>query len=163
MAEKEILEKNPPPPILLISAFTKGEIFMNSSQEIAGIIRVETKRNKINISKMLFDLNLGKNVMSHLDNGSMLKAESLFKIADYLDISIDYLLGRVENPNVSGNRIEGNNNDIQGGKNNIITVNGEKLISKRDFEFLEKINSLDFDDYAFVVNFVNEKSKRERN
>ena len=136
---------------------------MNSSQEIAGIIRVETKRNKINISKMLFDLNLGKNVMSHLDNGSMLKAESLFKIADYLDISIDYLLGRVENPNVSGNRIEWNNNDIQGGKNNIITVNGEKLISKRDFEFLEKINSLDFDDYAFVVNFVNEKSKRERN
>ena len=45
------------------------------------------------MSKMLSDIGLGRNTISHMDNGSMLKADSLAKIADYLNVSTDYLLG----------------------------------------------------------------------
>ncbi|MGI6014596.1 MAG: helix-turn-helix domain-containing protein [Oscillospiraceae bacterium] len=47
---------------------------------------------------MLRDLQLNKNTLSSMYKGSMLKADSLARIADYLDCSVDYLLGRVESP-----------------------------------------------------------------
>ena len=34
-------------------------------------------------------------------NGSMVKGDSLARIADYLDCSVDYLLGRTDNPEVN--------------------------------------------------------------
>ena len=60
---------------------------------------------------MLTEIGLGKNVMSHLDNGSMIKADSLGKIADYLDVSVDYLLGRTNEPQI--NRTVTNNYIIE--------------------------------------------------
>ena len=48
---------------------------------------------------MLKDCELNKNIISTmLSRGSMPKADNLAKIADYLDCSVDYLLGRTDNP-----------------------------------------------------------------
>lgn len=69
---------------------------MYNSVDIAKKIRFETTNKGVKINKMLTEIGLGKNVMSHLDNGSMIKADSLGKIADYLEVSVDYLLGRFE-------------------------------------------------------------------
>ncbi len=93
---------------------------MNSSQQIANLIRILVKKNKeFSVSKMLTEIGLGKNVMSHLDNGSMIKADSLGKIADYLDVSVDYLLGRTNEPQinrtVTNNHIIGAENSLVGG------------------------------------------------
>lgn len=60
---------------------------------------------------MLTEIGLGKNVMSHLDNGSMIKADSLGETADYLDVSVDYLLGRTNEPQI--NRTVTNNHIIE--------------------------------------------------
>lgn len=92
---------------------------MNSSQEIAKLIKVQATTQKINVSQMLTEIGLGKSTLSNLENGSMLKADSLGKIADYLDVSVDYLLGRTDNSNscssvrntdttISGTQINGN-------------------------------------------------------
>lgn len=44
---------------------------------------------------MLESCNLSKNAISSmLSRGSMLRADNLARIADYLDCSIDYLMGR---------------------------------------------------------------------
>ena len=91
---------------------------MNNAQEIAKIIRLETSNKNILISKMLNDIGLGRNSMANLDNGSMLRADSLGKIADYLGVSVDYLLGRTENPEVQTNN---NNTTITG--SNIVNGN----------------------------------------
>ena len=66
---------------------------MNSPQEIASIIKKIVSEKPFTMSKMLSDIGLGRNTISHMDNGSMLKADSLAKIADYLNVSTDYLLG----------------------------------------------------------------------
>ena len=85
---------------------------MNSSQQIANLIRILVKKNKeFSVSKMLTEIGLGKNVMSHLDNGSMIKADSLGETADYLDVSVDYLLGRTNEPQI--NRTVTNNHIIE--------------------------------------------------
>lgn len=51
------------------------------------------------ISVMLTELGLNKNLISTMQaRGSMPKADNLAKIADYLEVSVDYLLGRTDDP-----------------------------------------------------------------
>ena len=46
------------------------------------------------------DVGMGFNAMSNMRT-SMPKADNLAKIADYLDCSVDYLLGRTDKPEVN--------------------------------------------------------------
>lgn len=68
---------------------------MYISSNIAERIKFLSKNRGIIVKKMLIDLGLGENTMSNLKT-SMPKADNLAKIADYLDCSVDYLLGRDE-------------------------------------------------------------------
>ena len=46
-------------------------------------------------------LNVSQNTYSQYETGTIsLTAEVLIKLADYYDVSIDYLLDRTENPNM---------------------------------------------------------------
>ena len=47
---------------------------------------------------MLSDLGLGVNVIGNLNSGRSMAFDSLAKIADYLGCSVDYLLGRTDDP-----------------------------------------------------------------
>ena len=57
------------------------------------------KARKISQLKMAMDLNMNQNTISRYETGShQADYETLIKIADYFDVSIDYLLGRTDNP-----------------------------------------------------------------
>lgn len=72
------------------------------SNEIAQRIKLIAKQRKIKIATMLKECHLSKNALSSMSSGgSTPKSENLAKIADYLDCSVDYLLGRTDNPNVN--------------------------------------------------------------
>ena len=71
---------------------------MYNSYNIAENIKTIAKNKKIIIKNMLKECNLGRNTLSHLYDGNMIAADSLAKIADYLDVSVDYLLGRTDKP-----------------------------------------------------------------
>lgn len=47
---------------------------------------------------MLTECELGSNTMSAMYHGKTIASDSLAKITDYLDCSVDYLLGRVNTP-----------------------------------------------------------------
>ena len=90
-------------------------------------------------------------------------AEKLVLIADYLGCSTDYLLGRTDNPNVTGSAyINGdNNNNGQQAINGNVTVNGTAAPSeKKDTlteQFIQKFEQLDFDDKVDVMQYVKNK------
>ena len=63
------------------------------SSEIAERIKLIAKSKGLTVSTVLKEVNLGRNTMANFKT-SMPKADNLAKIADYLDCSIDYLLGR---------------------------------------------------------------------
>lgn len=70
---------------------------MYLSQNIAERIKLIAKQKNITIKEMLSACELSKNAISSmLSGGSIPKSENLAKIADYLDCSVDYLLGRDE-------------------------------------------------------------------
>lgn len=74
---------------------------MYESAKVAETIKTIAKVRGIQLKDMLSSLNLNKNTLSNMYNGSMLKGDSLARIADYLNCSVDYLLGRTDNPEVN--------------------------------------------------------------
>lgn len=73
---------------------------MYQSADVAARIKSVAKSKGITVKKLLEDVGMGFNAMSNMRT-SMPKADNLAKIADYLDCSVDYLLGRTDNPEVN--------------------------------------------------------------
>lgn len=72
---------------------------MNTSQETAQAIKEVAKERGAATGEMLAELGLNKNTLSSMTSrGSWLQADSLGRIADYLNCSTDYLLGRTSAP-----------------------------------------------------------------
>lgn len=69
---------------------------MYITQDIANRIKLLLKTKNKNMKAMLSDIGLGINAISEFSKGKQLSCISLAKIADYLDCSVDYLLGRSE-------------------------------------------------------------------
>ncbi len=75
---------------------------MHNSQNVALTIKTLAKTKKITIGQMLSDCDISKNTLSTMQSGGYLpRVENLAKIADYLDCSVDYLLGRTDNPEIN--------------------------------------------------------------
>ncbi len=70
---------------------------MYNSNEVAERIKLFAKSKNISVKKVLEEAELGFNTMSNMKT-SMPKADNLAKIADCLGCSVDYLLGRTQNP-----------------------------------------------------------------
>ena len=67
-------------------------------------MRLKELRKKRGISqlKLAMDLSMNQNSISRYETGER-EADyaTLIKFADYFDVSIDYLLGRTDNPNMA--------------------------------------------------------------
>ena len=74
---------------------------MYDQQNTAFRIKQRAKELKVPMRTLLHDCGLGINAVSQLANGSVMSHISLALIADRLDCSVDYLLGRTENPAVN--------------------------------------------------------------
>lgn len=72
-----------------------------NSQEIANRIRIRTKQQSKTLGQVLTDCSLGKNTVSKIGAGTDILTLNFAKIADYLDCSVDYLLGRTDNPEIN--------------------------------------------------------------
>ena len=60
------------------------------------------EKKKISQQKLVMDLNVNQNTVSRYENGSrQADYEMLIKIADYFNVSIDYLLERTDNPKIN--------------------------------------------------------------
>lgn len=71
-------------------------------QNTADLIKNLAKKQKVSVSKLLSNCELNKNaIFTMQSSGYFPRVEALIKIADYLDCSVDYLLGRTDNPEVN--------------------------------------------------------------
>jgi len=76
-------------------------LFLYTSHKIAENIKFIAKQKKVILKNMLIECGLNSNTMSQLHHRQMIGADRLAKIADYLDVSVDYLLGRTDKPEVN--------------------------------------------------------------
>lgn len=76
-------------------------MFMYDTQKIAERIKMRLREKRIHMKDMLSDLGMGINAISEFAKGKQMSCIALARIADYLDCSVDYLLGRTENPEIN--------------------------------------------------------------
>lgn len=79
---------------------------MYKSHNLASRIKEIAKSKDIKIKQMLTHCGLGSNTMSALYHDKSIAYDSLAKIADYLDCSIDYLVGRTDVPEVNSRELK---------------------------------------------------------
>lgn len=59
------------------------------------------KAKNIKISNLLIEIETNGNVSSRWKNGAIPTGEKLIKLADYFNVSVDYLLGRMDKREVN--------------------------------------------------------------
>lgn len=71
---------------------------MYYAAKIANRIKICAKSKKIAISTLVHDCGLGVNAIGNMTSGRMPAIDSVAKIADVLNVSLDYLAGRTNTP-----------------------------------------------------------------
>lgn len=138
---------------------------MYDVQNIAFEIKKKAKEKNITIKQLLENCQLNINTISELSKGKQISYLNFAKIADYLDCSVDYLLGRTDNPNITSETYK-NVNEIQTiGKDEAqATVNQmTKPQDEMTTELLKAFQSMDFVDKIEIMNAVLEKTKMKGN
>jgi len=118
----------------------KEMVFMYITQEIANRIKSEAKSKKITIKDLLSNCELNINAVSDFAKGRQLSCLSLAKIADCLDCSVDYLLGRTDESNRQITN-HSTSNDIQN-------------MSKQALELAKVFDNLDLKKQSKILSFV---------
>ena len=133
-----------------------AEIYKSS--EVADRIRLLAKAKNISVSTMFSEIGLGKNTLMNFKT-SMPKADNIAKIADYLDVSVDYLLGRTDNPNTINGITTG---DVKG-----INVKGDTsvkintTVSKETAELMEMLQDLTLVERSKIVIMIDEMKNKQ--
>lgn len=76
------------------------EVKLYNSPDVVIRIKSRAKEKDIAIKDMLVAIGLGINTLSHMNHGKAIAFDSLARIADYLECSVDYLLGRTPEPSI---------------------------------------------------------------
>jgi len=130
---------------------------MYNSQNIASRIKATAKSRGKPLGTVLSECGLGKNTISKIGNGTDILTLNFAKIADCLNCSVDYLLGRTDEPSPTSNVIGGDVNGgavVQGSHYNNVTVsNGERKLTDEENELLRLFNSLDVKHRVKLLNF----------
>lgn len=138
---------------------------MYNSQETSARIKKMAKEKGIPILELQELCGLNKNAIAQAGKSQDgMKARNLYSIAELLEVSIDYLLGRTDNPNVTADTyINGNNNGVQAisnGHHSSLTVNGTNSKDKDTDELVDLVQSLPLVKKAEAIIYLSELKKR---
>lgn len=134
---------------------------MTNAQILKDRIKNQCEKQEKSMTAMLSELSLGVNAVNQINEKKGMGAFTLSKIADYLNCSVDYLLGRTNQPN-STYSINGDNNTqaVSNGNNSPITFTTEKTqVDKTTEELVELILSLPLLKRAEAIVYLNNMRK----
>ena len=134
---------------------------MYNSQETIFRIKQRSKEQGIAILDLQAKCDLGRNAISQAAKSQDgMKARNLFAIAEVLNCSVDYLLGRTDNPTVSGNNISNVKTPRTGTQANVIQETDTDLYEIK--AILSKLsNSKRHRAIADVIDLLEEKYQEE--
>lgn len=115
---------------------------MTNAQYLTTKIKDTAKENGITIKNMLVDCGLSINTLNQMTDKKGISCFSLNKIADYLGVSVDYLLGRTETPTAYSNGINNVQMNVNSPQGSNTFNNRTETISAEDAELLELIKKL---------------------
>ena len=110
-------------------------------------IKSLAKKQGISLNTLEDRVGLGKNYIYSLKNKKTPSAEHISKIADYFNVSTDYLLGRTDNPAIAGSdefaQVNGQTIDLRKAAANTMLFDGKPL-NEDDIDFITSVLSAHF-------------------
>ena len=100
-------------------------------------IKELAKKQGKSLGQVEEDLNYGRNTLYKIKNSTP-NAERLGEIANYFNVSTDYLLGRTDNPNIAKDGQEYTSDDLREMEKNAKTFDG-KPVTAKDIEAIQNI------------------------
>ena len=113
-------------------------------------------------TKVFINSGVGKDFFSNLNKGQIPSVEKIISLAEYLGVSVDYLLGRTQEPTkMSGNQIKTGN--ITGDSNANMNMDTNKIpkYDKTTMQVADIFQDLDVFDKAKVLNLITELSEKK--
>lgn len=117
--------------------------------------------NGMTVSGLLSELQMSASNKQKWQNGATVNSNVLSKIADYFKVSTDYLLGRTDNPNITG-KVYKNGNGIQAiGKNwsQVTVTQPNEPQDENQEELLKRFKMLDYEDKIEIMQMIIQKTK----
>lgn len=74
---------------------------MNDLPEIINTVQNVISDKKLTVNKALTESGAGKDFIANMKKGRIPSVQKFSALADYLDCSVDYLLGRTDKPEVN--------------------------------------------------------------
>lgn len=84
-----------------LTAQKRELFFMHTAEELNSCIKSVCKQRNVSIGTMLSECGLSEAILRQKSDKKVISCFSLARIADYLDMSADYLLGRTDKPEVN--------------------------------------------------------------
>lgn len=135
---------------------------MYITQEIASRIKATAKERKKPLSQLSAECNININAISEFAKGKQLSCITLAKIADNLNVSVDYLLGRSNEPDMITSI--NTNTVVKAPQFNVANVgsnsNAEPSHDEMTTELVKAFKSLSFKDKMEIMNAVMKKSQK---
>ena len=107
-------------------------------------IKILAKKQGISLNTLEERVGLGKNYIYSLKNKKTPSAEHIAKIADYFNVSTDYLLGRTDNPSIAKDTVttaDGRIVDLSNLRERVVLFDGKPL-SDEDVDKIAQIIKL---------------------
>ncbi len=117
-----------------------------------------TQSKDLSINKMLKNAGLAPSIIDNMKRGRLPSIDKIYDIADYFDCSVDYLLGRTDNPNKqkSSNDFSGSsitNSNIANNSANI-TIKNENNLTDEESELINIYRTLNVKKRHQVLDLV---------
>ena len=126
---------------------------MYNSQIVTERIKKIVKEKNLTMENLNSECNLSKNAISSAGKSTEgMKARNLYVIADYLGVSVDYLLGREEKNTT--NITTANNSQID--NSTVIGVSNGKQYDETTNQVAEEFSKLSFSDKIKVMSLIAE-------
>jgi phage repressor protein len=107
-------------------------------------IKELAKKRGVNLQKVSEDLGFSTNYLYSLKNKKTPSAEHIAKIAEYFNVSTDYILGRIDNPNLPTESVttaDGRTVDLSNLRERVVLFDGKPL-SDEDVDKIAQIIKL---------------------
>ena len=126
---------------------------MYNAQKVKDRIEIRRNEKKVsNLETMLKELGIGKSTVYAMTDNKGICCFALAKIADRLECSVDYLLGRSDKPDMTIT-VNQTGEIIEASPINAINNAGQPL-SEMTAELVKMFEAMDFSNKMKVMNFV---------
>nr|WP_243096305.1 helix-turn-helix transcriptional regulator [Streptococcus dysgalactiae] len=106
--------------------------------EVYSRIEALAKKRGVSLQKVATDIGLSENYIYNLKSKKTANTDPIEKIANYFNVSTDYLLGRTNNPTIAKDDQEYKSEDLRKMAENAKTFDGKPL-TESDIEAIKNI------------------------